>query len=273
MKAIAIINLKGGVGKTVTAVNMAAILAGDHHKRVLLGDCDSQCNTTDFFRSASNDYFRDVTTVSDLLLQTHGGWLPDLVSGTDIPGLDILPATDALMDLDIRTIGQRVDGFALRDLCRTVEDDDAYDYILFDCPPAFNAASAAALAAATDVIIPIKMDAFSIRGLRNVTRQIDNMHKINPNLRVAGALITMWRNVPVVLEAEASLRDSGFLPVFQTVIRRTDKVDEMTFERKPITVYSPRSAAGYDYRNFVQELLEPQITMDEYTEGGVRDAV
>ena len=113
MKAIAIINLKGGVGKTVTAVNMAAILAGDHHKRVLLGDCDSQCNTTDFFRSASNDYFRDATTVSDLLLQTHGGWLPDLVSGTDIPGLDILPATDALMDLDIRTIGQRVDGFAL----------------------------------------------------------------------------------------------------------------------------------------------------------------
>ena len=131
--------------------------------------------------------------------------------------------------------------------------------------------------AADEVIIPIKLDAFSIRGLANVSRQIDNMQRINPKIRVAGALITMWRNVPVVLEAEGSLRDCGLLPVFQTVIRRTDKVDEMTFERKPIAIYSPRSAAGYDYRNFVQEYLEPQVTMAdllrEGLEGGLQSAV
>ena len=83
----------------------------------------------------------------------------------------------------------------------------------------------------------------------------------------------MWRNVPVVLEAEGSLRDCGMLPVFQTVIRRTDKVDEMTFERKPIAIYSPRSAAGYDYRSFVQEYLEPPVTMDDMLRGGADRAV
>ena len=124
-----------------------------------------------------------------------------------------------------------------------------------------NAASAAALLASDEVIIPIKLDAFSLRGLANVRRQIENIKRINSSIKIAGALITMWRNVPVVLDAEAALRDSGVLPVFQTVIRRTDKVDEMTFRQVPILVSSPYSAAGYDYRNFVQELLEPQLTM------------
>ena len=154
-----------------------------------------------------------------------------------------------------------------------LREDDAYDYVVFDCPPAFNAASAAALLASDEVIIPIKLDAFSLRGLANVSRQIDNMHKINPALKIAGALITMWRNTPVVLEAEGSLRECGILPVFEQHIRRTDKIDEMTFERKPITVYSPRSAAGYDYRAFVQEYIQPPVTMDEVLRGGFGDGI
>ena len=145
--------------------------------------------------------------------------------------------------------------------------------MIFDCPPAFNAAAACALRAADEVIIPIKLDAFALLGMDNLLAQIKNMQRINPKIRVAGALITMWRNVPVVLEAEGSLRDCGLLPVFQTVIRRTDKVDEMTFERKPIAIYSPRSAAGYDYRSFVQEYLEPPVTMDDMLRGGVDRAV
>ena len=140
--------------------------------------------------------------------------------------------------------------------------------MIFDCPPAFNAASAAALLAADEVIIPIKLDAFSVRGLANVARQIDNIQRINSSIRIAGALITMWRNTPVVLQAESSLRGCNILPVFQTVIRRTDKVDEMTFERKPIALYSPRSAAGYDYRAFVQEYIAPPVTMDELLREG-----
>lgn len=266
MKAIAILNLKGGVGKTVTAVNMAHILAADHKQRVLLVDCDSQCNATEFFGLGPHY----AATLADILRGDFEPYISDLVTCTDYPGVDVIPGSDELMDMDMSQItSQRVNGRVLADMCYTIGEDNEYDYVLFDCPPAFNAASAAALLAADEVIIPIKLDAFSIRGLANVSRQIDNMRRINPKIRVAGALITMWRNVPVVLEAEGSLRDCGLLPVFQTVIRRTDKVDEMTFERKPIAIYSPRSAAGYDYRSFVQEYLEPQITTDDLLRGGV----
>lgn len=249
MKAIAILNLKGGVGKTVTAVNVAHILATDHDKRVLLVDCDSQCNSTEFYGITD-----PACSLAEVMTGEAEPWYPENITSADY-GIDLLPASDRLMDLDLSAIGSRFAGQCLKDLCDCIREDNAYDFVLFDCPPAFNAASAAALLAADEVIVPIKLDAFSLRGLANVKRQIDNMRKINPSLRVAGALITMWRNVPVVTEAELSLRASGVLNVFRTVIRRTDKVDEMTFERQPITIYSPRSAAGRDYRRFVDELL------------------
>ena len=245
MKAISILNLKGGVGKTVTSVNMAYILAADHKKRVLLADCDSQCNTTEFYGLAG----QQLPGVADYLLGTAEPYYPENISGTPY-NVDVLPASDALMDLDLSAIGSRVNGSCLKDLCDVLREDDAYDYVVFDCPPAFNAASAAALLASDEVIIPIKLDAFSLRGLANV-----------------------WRNTPVVLEAEGSLRECGILPVFEQHIRRTDKIDEMTFERKPITVYSPYSAAGYDYRAFVQEYIQPPVTMDEILRGGFGDGI
>lgn len=262
MKAISILNLKGGVGKTVTAVNMAHILASEHHQRVLLVDCDSQCNSTEFYGGVLADEWG----VAEVMLGEADPYYAENIRQTDF-GVDLLPASDRLMDLDLSSIGSRVKGSCLKELCDAIVEDDAYDFVIFDCPPAFNAASAAALLASHEVIIPIKLDAFSLRGLANVSRQIDNMHKINPALKIAGALVTMWRNAPVVIEAEKSLRDCGILPVFETVIRRTDKVDEMTFERKPITVYSPRSAAGYDYRSFVQEYIEPPLSMTELLKG------
>lgn len=262
MKAIAILNLKGGVGKTVTAVNVAHILAAEHRQRVLLVDCDSQCNSTEFYGGV----VAGESGLAEVMLGEAEPYYAENIRKTDF-GVDLMPASDRLMDLDLSSIGSRVKGGCLKELCDAIAEDDAYDFVIFDCPPAFNAASAAALLAAHEVIIPIKLDAFSLRGLANVSRQIDNMHRINPALKIAGALVTMWRNTPVVIEAEKSLRACGILPVFETVIRRTDKVDEMTFERKPITVYSPRSAAGYDYRSFVQEYLEPPVTMDELLKG------
>ena len=270
MKAIAILNLKGGVGKTVTAVNTAHILAAEHKQRVLLIDCDSQCNATEFFGIAPTE---DDVTLDDVLLGDCEPYYAENITPTAYENLDMIPASDGLMDLDMSHIAdKRVHGRVLADLCSAIREDDAYDYVIFDCPPAFNAASAAALLASDSVIIPIKLDAFSLRGLANVRRQIENIRRINAGIEIAGALITMWRNVPVVLEAERALRDSGVLPVFQTVIRRTDKVDEMTFRQVPILVSSPYSAAGYDYRNFVQELLEPQLTMADM-EGGERDGI
>ena len=270
MKAISILNLKGGVGKTVTAVNTAHILASEHKQRVLLIDCDSQCNATEFFGLAPTEH--DIT-LDDVLLGNCEPYYAENITPTTYNDLDMIPASDGLMDLDMSHIADdRVHGRVLADLCEAIRTDDAYDYVIFDCPPAFNAASAAALLASDEVIIPIKLDAFSLRGLANVRRQIENIKRINSGIKIAGALITMWRNVPVVVDAERALRDSGVLPVFQTVIRRTDKVDEMTFRQVPIMVSSPYSAAGYDYRNFVSELLEPQLTMDD-VEGGANNGI
>lgn len=254
MKAIAILNLKGGVGKTVTAVNVAHILASEHAKRVLLIDCDSQCNSTEFY-GVDDD---DGATLAEIMTGDADPFYPNNIISADY-GVDLIPASDRLMDLDLSTVGKRVNGKRLRDLCDAIREDNSYDYVLFDCPPAFNAASAAALLAADSVIVPIKLDAFSVRGLANVRHQITNMRKVNPGLRMDGALITMWHNASVIVEAEASLRKSGVLTVFKTVIRRTDKIDEMTFERKPITLYSPYSAAGRDYRRFVSELLKLEV--------------
>jgi chromosome partitioning protein len=128
-----------------------------------------------------------------------------------------------------------------------------YDYVLIDCPPAFNAAAASALVAADDVVIPIKLDAFSLRGMVNLTRQIKNMKRINPRLRIAGLLPTMWYKAPEIRDAEDQLRAAGFR-VFHH-IRRSDKVDRMTFQQEALLMSSPNSGAGIDYRAFVAEYV------------------
>lgn len=142
----------------------------------------------------------------------------------------------------------------LRDMVQSLDSMHLYDWVLVDCPPAFNAASAAALIAADEVIIPIKLDAFSLRGMANLMRQIANMRQINPKLRLGGLLPTMWYRSENIQRAEETLRASG-LPVYPH-IRRTNKVDDMTFAQEPLLISSPKSAAGKDYRTFVRTLME-----------------
>lgn len=246
MRTTAIINNKGGVAKTVTTVNMAAILAADYSKRVLVVDADSQANTTEFFGGAAwgQSTFADLLRKVDVNNPARPG---------NLPGVDLLPADDSLMDLDLSKVeGKTVDVACLSNYLK--QHNTAFDNVLVDCPPAFNAASAAALLAADDVIIPIKMDAFSLRGMANLMRQIKNMQKINPRLRLAGLLPTMTYKSAAVDEAMEVLKASG-LPVFPA-IRRTPKVDDMTFAGTPLIQCSPRSAACMDYRRFVAAYLE-----------------
>lgn len=253
IRTTAILNLKGGVAKTTTVINMAAILAKDHNARVLLIDADPQCNTTEFFGIAECG-----DTLSHILrdapdYESPGAMAAISIQPTKYTGIDIIPADDTLMDLDLSAVAQgTVRTNALRYLVESVAD--RYDYVLIDCPPAFNAASAAALVAADDVVIPIKLDAFSLRGMGNLMRQIRNMKRINPRLRLAGALPTMWYNDPLITGAEKQLRDAG-LHLFHR-IRRSDKVDKMTFQQEPLTICSPNSAAGIDYKRFVAEYVE-----------------
>lgn len=241
MRTTAVLNLKGGVAKTTTVISMAAILAKDYDAKVLVVDADSQCNTSEFL---GEDKIR-VGTLADGLRR---GDEYMFAHPTNIPGVDLLPADDSLMDADLSAIkseGLHTECLALF----KAEHRSDYDYMLIDCPPAFNAATAAALLAADDVVIPIKLDAFSLRGMGNLIRQISNMRKLNPGLKVAGLLPTMCYSSPTIRESLNILLTSEF-HVFPR-IRRTAKVDDMTFAQAPITISSPRSAAAVDYKRFV----------------------
>lgn len=241
MRTTAILNLKGGVGKTVTSINLAAILAAEHQKRVLLIDADSQCNTSEFFGALPA-----IDTLYDVLKGRRFWQAYD----TGIGQLSLLPASDDLMDLDLASLkGGKVTVGALAQLRKDAE----WEHVIIDCPPAFSAASAAALLAADDVIIPIKLDAFSLRGMANLMKQIANMKKLNPKLKVAGVLPTMYYTSKHMIEAMDMLRQSK-LPVFEP-IRRSPKVDDMTFAQEPLCIYSPRSAAGVDYRRFANDFV------------------
>lgn len=248
MKIISIMNLKGGVGKTVTAINMAAILSRDYQAPVLLVDADSQGNLSEFVRAGLPEKAcRNEGGLADLLRGVDG-----TIRATAIEGADLLPATDDLMELDVSTVRSgKSDPMHLVDFLTDCDAD--YAYCIIDCPPAFNAAATAALVAADEVLIPMKLDAFGLRGMTNLLAQVKNMQKVNPGLEVAGILPTMYYKTTQMDYAEKLLRESG-LPVYSH-IRRSTKVDEMTFAQLPIIKSSPKSGACRDYRRFVAEWL------------------
>ena len=255
MKTIAICNLKGGVAKTTTTVNVAAILAKEHHKRVLVIDADSQANTTHFFHVNAEKTLADLlrlpkierTVFSIAVLSTQ------MIKETEIKNLSVLPADSTLMDLDLTKVeSDAVYIDCIKHLTQTVMQ--SYDYCLIDCPPAFNAASTAALLAADEVLIPVKLDAFALEGMANLMQQIHNMRTINRKLVVRGLLPVMWYRHGTIIDAEQTLRKST-LPVFHH-IRSTPKVDVMTWAQQPLIFSSPRCGACCDYRRLVGDLLE-----------------
>lgn len=261
MKTIAVCNLKGGVAKTTTAVNLAADLARYHNKRVLLIDADSQANATSFLGGD-----RDLIGMAALLRGEVSGGTPLELQRTNVEGVRLVSGSADLMDLDLTKAGEDlVDVQCLRKLRGYLEEVEAdpaeltavlcgesFDYCIIDCPPAFNAASAAALLAADEVLIPVKIDAFALEGMANLMQQIANMRKINPRLRVAGLLPVMWYKSAEIARAERTLRESG-LPVLPR-IRRSNRVDDMTFAQQPLCVCSPKSGAAQDYRRLARRI-------------------
>ena len=204
MKTIAIVNLKGGVGKTVTAVNVAAILATEYGQRVLLIDADPQANATQSLLPPG-----EYNTLAGLLT-IPDAYYDDLLYHSSIRGLDVLPADDELRNLDVDLLqGERPNLRAIRDLRDAVAEDDAYDCIVIDCPPALSPACAAAIAASTDVVIPIKVDAYSVRGMNELTAQIDRLRSIYPDVHVAGCLPTMWYRSDTVEQGERLLQEQA----------------------------------------------------------------
>lgn len=254
MRTFAIVNMKGGVGKTTTAINLAYLLATEYQRRVLLIDADPQANATYALLPEGER--------SGLagLLGGYAAVYDEVVVSSDIPNLDVIPASDELWGIDLAasTGDGPLHGTAnvLRDLRDAVIEDDAYDVIVIDCPPNFSAACVAAINAATGIIIPVLPDSFSAAGMDNLIYQIEGLRKIHPDVRVAGCLVNQWHRSDVVEDATAHLREHAPVPVFDTVIRRTDKVLESTWARVAVQVWSPFSSAARDYRAWVKELVE-----------------
>lgn len=261
MRTIAIINLKGGVGKTTTAVNVATILAERHGKKVLVIDADPQANTTQFFGLKGENCH----TIAEIL-DGMSCDVEDCIYETRVPGVYLIPSCIDLIECDIASVrGSDSCGIRrIREVCAYIHEENFFnelaganeviDYAIIDCPPSFTAASVASIYASDDVIIPVKIDAYALGGMAQLMAQIANVQNIQPGIRIAGILVTMWHDSPAVVQGEELLRKAG-LPVFRQHIRISDKVDESTFALQSLEAYSPRSAAGVDYRRFVAEYL------------------
>lgn len=254
MKTFAILNMKGGVGKTTTAINLAYILATEHGQRVLLVDADGQANAT---KTLLPD--QQYVGLAELL-QGVVTCYDDVVVPTEIPNLSVLPASDALWAVDLACITE--DGSkafrGLYDARVAMEEDDAFDVMIIDCPPSFSVACISAIRASDCIVIPGLPDSFSAEGMATLIGQIEGVRKLHPTVRIGGCLINQWHNADVVVDATEYIREEAPVPVYDTVIRRTDKVLESTWAKQPVLMWSPFSAAARDYRAWAKELMEKE---------------
>ena len=261
MKTISIINLKGGVGKTVSAINVAYILAEVHKKRVLLIDNDKQGNTSKFF--GVHDY--DAPSITEVLtvkgydpfnaIKEVWYWLDETGEKRE-SWLDVLPANMTLLkaDKDILLDCSRPQQTRLSKAMERVSQ--YYDYCIIDNAPDLNMSVINALVATDDVMIPIKVDKFAFDGLEQILEQIEDIKEFNPRIKLRGCFVTMFQNCKVNRNGTQILQDAPDVPMFDTKIRRTVKVDESTFADKPLQAYAKNSTAARDYVALVKEYLE-----------------
>jgi chromosome partitioning protein len=251
MKTISIINLKGGVAKTITATNIAHILAVVHNKRVLLVDNDKQGNASKMYDLHSYDK----QSIAQVMIKRKID-LTEVIQHTQYNNLDIITANMTLLTANRQVLldTTRPQQTRFKIALDTIKDE--YDYCIIDNAPDLNISTINALVASNDVIIPIKIDKFAFDGLTELTEQIENIKEdLNPNLILKGCLVTCYQRNEVNRQGEDWLRNQTQYPVFDTHIRKTEKVDESTFATKPIIEYSRRCGASRDYLSFIEEYL------------------
>lgn len=261
MDKIAIINLKGGVGKSVTACNLAAELAAKS-KSVLVVDLDKQGNTSKFFGVA--DY--DSASVAEVLLGERFVRAA-IVEDTGLPGVHLLPGDMRLLKANRMILMDTTEPqqYRLRDALEDVAED--YDYCLMDCPPDLDMGSINALTAADWVIIPVDCDEWACDGMREIIDQIEQVQAYyNPHLKVMGALMTKYRRTRYAGEVVHQLNEAG-IEMLHTVIRYTVKVSEAKSAHEPLRVYKPDCSAALDYGCLADEVDEAVSKMDTHKEG------
>ncbi|MBC8581093.1 ParA family protein [Zhenhengia yiwuensis] len=252
MKIISIINLKGGVAKTISSVNMAHILATVHNKRVLIIDNDKQGNASKMFGMHSYEH-----KGTEALMIEKDLNMEEVIRKTDYENLDIVCANMNLLKANLEVVldQSRVQQTRFRKALNQVKDK--YDYCIIDNAPDINISTINALVASEDVLIPVKIDDFAFDGLKEIKEQIEaTKEDLNQNLNLKGCFITQFMKNEVNLQGKEYLNLQDEYPVFKTHIRRTEKIDESTFAKMPIVEYSRRCGAARDYLELVSEYLE-----------------
>ncbi len=259
-KIIAIANQKGGVGKTTTAVNLAAAL-GVLEKKVLLIDADPQANASS---GLGVDIEKAPAGTYELL--EHEATAKETIVKTNSPNLDLIPSHIDLVAVEVELVNKPNREFMLKEAVKDIRDD--YDYVLIDCAPSLGLITLNALTAADSVIVPIQCEYFALEGLGKLLNTIKNVQQIhNPDLNIEGLLLTMYDarlklSNQVVDEVKKHFGDM----VFETVIQRNVRLSEAPSFGESILEYDATSKGAVNYINLADELINKEQQTEENEE-------
>ncbi|PIZ96872.1 MAG: chromosome partitioning protein ParA [Candidatus Magasanikbacteria bacterium CG_4_10_14_0_2_um_filter_33_14] len=249
-KTIAVVNQKGGVGKTTTAINLAAYLA-EMGKFVLLVDLDPQGNATSGLGVDRDNLEFGIYEALAKQRRIH-----DIIFNTAHDGLRVAPATQDLAAAAIELVDVENREFQLRDLLSEVSH--AYDYIIIDCPPSLGLLTINGLAAAHELLIPVQAEYYALEGLSQLLKTVELVkNNIHPDLSILGAVLTMF-DKRTKLSTEIMNELYKYFPdnIFRSVIPRTIKLAEAPSFGQSILHYEPRGKGAKAYERLARELIE-----------------
>ena len=250
-RIIAIANQKGGVGKTTTAINLAACLA-EAGKKILLIDCDPQGNATSGL-GIDKDHLEN--SIYEVLLDECG--IRQAMQAVDgVENLTVLPSNVNLAGAEVELLEVEDKEYILSNTVDYIRDD--YDYILIDCPPSLNILTVNAMTTADSVLVPIQCEYYALEGISQLIHTVELVQeRLNPDLTIDGVVFTMYdARTNLSADVVASVRENLNTKVYNTIIPRNVRLAEAPSHGLPIHLYDSRSSGAESYRNLAREIIE-----------------